>query len=252
MFWGAPIALIGVWPTPLAALVFLAAVGAANTVADASGLTLLQRAVPEEVLARVFGVLESVVLGTIALGAVLAPLLVSWLGVRGALVATGSFLPVLAALVWPRLRALDAVPPPAAAQLELLRAVPIFAPLPSTVLEQLASSLIPVRVAAGEAVFRLGDPGDRFYVIGSGRARWSSSPAEPAVRLGRGGSFGEIALLRDVPRTATTVAVVDAELYALERDEFIAAVTGHPASAEVANSVIAVRLGSLRPGIASV
>lgn len=251
VLWGAPIALIAAWPTPLAALVLLAVVGAGNTVADVSGLTLLQRAVPEGVLARVFGVLESVALGAIALGAVLAPVLVSWLGVRGALVATGSFLPVLAALVWPRLRALDAVPPPASAQLELLRGIPIFAPLPSPVLERLASSLTTVRVAAGEVVFRRGDPGDRFYVIGSGELE-VALPDEPTVRLGRGDSFGEIALLRDVPRTASVRAMEGVELYALERDEFIAAVTGHPASAEAANSVIAVRLGSLRPGIASV
>lgn len=249
VLWGAPIALIAAWPTPLGALLLLGVVGAANTVADVSGLTLLQRAVPEEVLARVFGILESVVLGAIALGAVLAPVLVSGLGVRGTLVATGAFLPVVTALVWRRLRELDAISAPAT--LELLRRIPIFTPLPAPVLERLAASLTPVRVAAGETVFRRGDPGDRFYVV-SGGAVEVILDAGPAARLGRGESFGEIALLRDIPRTATVRAASDVELYALERDEFIAAVSGHPASADAAEAVISVRLGSLRPGVASV
>jgi len=249
VLWGLPIALIGAWPTPAAALVLLAVVGIGNTVADVAGLTLLQRAVPDAVLARVFGILESLVLGAIALGAVVAPILVSGLGVRGALLAVGMFLPILTMLLWRPLRALDAVAAPAG--LELLRSQPIFAPLPAAVLERLASSLTPVSVTAGAEVFRQGDRGDLFYVVGRGEVEVLVD-GRPSTRLGAGAGFGEIALLRDVPRTATVVATRDGELFTLERDEFIAAVTGHPASAEAADAIIAVRLGSLRPGIASV
>jgi MFS family permease len=249
VLWGLPIALIGAWPTPAAALVLLAVVGIGNTVADVAGLTLLQRAVPEVVLARVFGVLESLVLGTIALGAVVAPVLISALGARGALLAVGAFLPILTVVLWRPLRALDAEAAPPG--LELLRSLPIFAPLPGAVLERLASSLTPVPLAAGADVFRQGDHGDLFYLVGRGEVEVLVE-GRPPIRLGAGAGFGEIALLRDVPRTATVVATRDGELFALGRDEFIATVTGHAASAEAADAVIAVRLGSLRPGIASV
>ena len=63
--------------------------------------------------------------------------------------------------------------------------------------------------------------------------------------------FGEIALLRDVPRTATITARTDLDLLALERDDFIAAVTGHAPSAEAAGAVVGARL-STRPVLAPV
>jgi MFS family permease len=251
ILWGAPIALIAVFPDLVPALVLLAVVGVGNTIADIAGLTLLQRAIPDEVLARAFGVLESLWVGTIGLGAVLVPPLIAALGERGALLATGALLPVLAALYWRRLAAIDKEAPPATRELALLRAIPLFAPLPAPTLEHLARSLIPVRVEAGQAVLRQGEAGDRFFVIGSGRAAITAD-GRSLRTLETGDHFGEIALLRDVPRTASVSAQTELELYALERDEFVAAVTGHAASAEAADAVIGARLGSLRAGMASV
>jgi MFS family permease len=249
VLWGIPIVLIGLYPEPPVALLLLGIVGVGTILVDVSGITLLQRAVPDEVLTRVMGVVQSVFVGTLGLGAILAPLLIELLGVRGALVATGALLPVLAALWWRRLSALDEEGP--ARQLDLLLEVPLFRPLPPAAAEQLASSLVPVRIRAGDDVFRQGDAGDRFYIVDSGEVVVTIDRKE-VQRLGRGGYFGEIALLRDVPRTATVTAEVDTDLAALERDEFIAAVTGYAPSAEVADAVIASRLGGLRPGVASV
>ena len=248
--WGIPIALIGVFPEPGPALLFLALVGLGNTLVDVSAFTLLQRAVPDEVLARVFGAVQSLWVATIGIGAILAPVLIAAVDVRGALLITGALLPVLAILARRRVAELDEVPVPER-ELALLRAIDLFAPLPQPTLESLAQALRPVRLAAGEEIFRQGDVGDRYYIVSEGEVEVVADGTVVAV-TGPGGYFGEIALLRDVPRTATVRAKGDVELEALDRDDFIAAVTGHAASAETADSVIATRLGSLRPGLASV
>ena len=243
LLWGVPLALLGIWPSVAAALVLLGILGVGNTLVDVAGLTLLQRAAPDEVRARVFGVLESVFLGTIAIGAILAPLLTSALGARGALIAAGGGLSALVLLLWRPLSAADVTAAATESTLTLLRGIPIFAPLPPVTLEQLASRLSRVRVPAGEVILREGDPGDRFYVIGEGEVEIALDGGPPKT-LGRGAYFGEIALLRDVPRTATVTTRTEVELYVLERDVFIAAVTGHAPSAEAADAVIATRLGS--------
>jgi CRP-like cAMP-binding protein len=118
---------------------------------------------------------------------------------------------------------------------------PIFAPLPPTTIEGLARKLVPVAVTAGETVFRQGDPGDRFYVVEDGRVEiWIDG--EKVADEWPGEAFGEIALLHDVPRTATVTAAEETKLLALERDDFIAAVTGHAPSREAADSIIGERL----------
>jgi CRP-like cAMP-binding protein len=188
---------------------------------------------------------------TIGFGAIAAPLLVTWLGARGALIATGALLPTLSLLLWTRLRALDGVGMAPQDALDLLRALPIFHPLPAPIIEELASKLVVVTTSAGEQVVREGDAGDRFYLIASGEVD-GSAEGRAVATLGPGDYFGEIALLRDVPRTATVVAKTDARLHALERDDFLSAVTGHPESAEAADAVVASRLAGLRPGLGSV
>jgi predicted MFS family arabinose efflux permease len=237
LLWGLPFLVMGVWPNAAVALVMLGVLGIGNTLVDVSGLTLIQRNAPDAVRSRVFGVFESMVAATIGLGAILAPLLIAVLGIRIALVATGLFLPILAGLLWRRLVSLDAGDP---AHLDLLRTIPFFAPLPPQALERLARSLEPVHLAAGAVLFSAGETGDRFYVIESG---------ELAVDLATGVKFegpgrwvGEIALLRDVPRTATVRAVSDASLLALDRDEFLGAVTGHAPTNAAANEIVGERL----------
>jgi MFS family permease len=250
LLWGIPIGLIGVFPEPATALIFLALVGLGNTLVDVSAFTLLQRAVPDEVLARVFGAVQGLWVATIGIGAIVTPLLIAAVGIRGALMITGVFLPILATLFRGRLSQLDEVPVPER-ELGLLHGIDLFAPLPAPTLESLARALIPVRLKAGEELFRQGDIGDRYYIVADGVVEILVD-GQVVRETGPGGYFGEIALLRDIPRTATVRAKNDVELLALDRDDFIAAVTGHAASAEAADSVIAARLGSLRPGLASV
>ena len=153
----------------------------------------------------------------------------------------GLLLPLAVVPTWRRLTEIDATARIATEPLEFLRRIPIFAPLPAPVLERLASIAAEVRVPAGSAVFEQGHAGDRFYVIAEGSAAVEIDGTQTST-LAPGGFFGEIALLRDIPRTATVRAAEDLRLYALERDDFIAAVTGHAPSREAADSVVGSRL----------
>ena len=241
VLWGAPIALIGIWPHEWVALAALAAVGIGNSVLDVAGFTLVQRIVDDAVLARVFGVLETGSYAGVGLGAIAAPALVALAGVRGALVATGLILPGLAVVFWRTLgRINDRVVVPER-QLELVRSQPIFAPLPPATLERIAMKLEPLHHAAGETILREGEAGDRFYIVCGGEAEVAVAGAA-SRRLRPGDAFGEIALLRDVPRTATVTAHSDVDLYGLARSAFVSAVTGSTASSQAADELIDARL----------
>jgi MFS family permease len=246
LLWGAPLILIGVWSEPALAIVLLAVVGAGNSLVDVAAFTLIQRAVPDDVLARVFGVIQFLWIASFGLGGILVVPLVDRLGADGALIVAGAFLPALALLTGRRLLRLDAEAEAPGAELSLLRSIPIFAPLPGTPLEHLATRLVPLRVDAGEVVVRQGDSGDRFYVVVEGEVTISVD-GRVVSELGPGGYFGEIALIRDLPRTATATAVTPVVLYALEREDFLAAVTGHAPSERAAEEVASARLGSVAP-----
>ncbi len=238
---GLPLAILGGLPFAVVAVVALGVLGIGNSIVDVTALTIMQRAVPDAVLGRALGALEGLLLATLGLGAVLAPVLIDLVGPEAALVVTGAVLPTLALVTRPRLRAIDRASG-APESTELLRGVPLLAALPEAVLERLAREAIPVELQAGLPIVREGEPGDRFYVVRSGQVSILGRT------FGPGESFGEIALLRDVPRTATAMAVTDVALVALEREPFVAAVTGHAPSTAAADTVIAARLGSLSAG----
>ena len=242
ILWGAPILLIGLWAKAAPAFVLIGLAGLGLTLVDVAGFTLLQRAVPEEVLARVFGVLHSAFYATGGIGAILAPALISWLGIRGALIVAGAVLPAVTIPSFGLLARIDRTLTVPTAQLHALRAIEMFAPLPAPTLEALASSLTRVQVPAGETVFRQGDHGDRFFIVDSGEIEIDIDGREANV-LGPGDHFGEIALLRDIPRTATARARKETQLYGLDRDAFLGAVTGHAGSSEAAETVVVARLG---------
>jgi MFS family permease len=247
VLWGAPLAAVGIWPHAWVALLALGVLGLGNTLVDVAGLTLLQRTAPPDVIGRVFGVLEMLLVATIGLGAVIAPALIDAFGVRWTLVVAGAFLPLLAALTWRQLRVIDAESH-APAELGLLERLPIFAPLPAPALERLASQLEPVPATPGTVVIRQGDHGDRFYVVESGRLRVSVD-GRAGGELGPGDFFGEIALLRDVPRTASVTAETDALLQALGREAFLDAVTGSAPSARAADAIVGARLAVPAPTV---
>ena len=246
--WGLPIVLVAVWPNLGLALLLLGIVGVGNTIVDVFGVTLLQRSAPEVVVARVFGVLGSVGLLSVALGALVAPGMLALIGVRGTLVVAGALLPVLVVPSWSTLTAIDRDTGIPTDRIALLRAIPIFAPLPEPTVEHLAAELVPAEVPAGTTIFQRGDEGDRFYVIDDGCVEVRADSSAP-IELGRGDFFGEIALLRDVPRTATVTARTNTRLYSLNWDAFIPAVTGHGPSRRAADAVIGARLGGGRAGL---
>jgi MFS family permease len=246
--WGLPIALVAVWPNLGSSLVLLGVVGVGNTMVDVFGVTLLQRSAPEGIVARVFGVLESAGLLAVALGALVAPAVLALLGSRATLVVAGLLLPLLVIPAWPTLRAIDRTASIPTDRIALLRAIPIFAPLAEVTVERLAAELVPSTAPAGTTIFQRGDEGDRFYVVEDGRVEVQVDLGPP-VELGRGDFFGEIALLRDVPRTATVTARTETRLYSLNWDAFVPAVAGHASSRRAADSVIGARLGPPRAGL---
>ena len=238
VLWSAPLVMIAASPTLVSALAAMLLIGVGNSLVDINAYTIIQRMAPPDVMGRVFGALESMAIGGMALGAVLMPLLIEVVGLRSGLLIMGAAVAAMAIAGFAGLRRIDTtlLPPPG---LALLRGVPTLAVLPPPVLERLAQSLVPRTVAPGDDVFREGDAGDMFWVIERGTAVVTSG-GRFLNELRAGDSFGEIALLRDVPRTATVAAANDSELVlqGVEHDDFIAAVTGHGDAAEVADAVV--------------
>jgi MFS family permease len=239
VFWGAPIALMASQPFFAAMLVLLAIVGAANSIEDVAGFTLLQRIIPNEMLTRVLGLIWGLAMGAVAIGSITAPAVVAAIGPRWAFLVVGSILPLLMIVTYRRLVEIDQAVAPSAEQ-ELVDRVPMFAPLSLATKERVASSLVPISVSAGELVIRAGDQGDRFYIVGDGELDIDAGGRHSTAHAAD--YFGEIALLRNVPRTATVKAVVDSQLYALQRDDFLGAVTGHRAAQAAGDAVADARL----------
>ena len=250
LLWGLPIAAIGLVPNLPLALVMLGLVGVGNTLVDVSAITLLQRATPSELHGRVFGVLESVVIASVALGAAATPVLLRVIGDRAALVITGALLPLVTLPLWQRLRRLDA-PTVDPRRIELMLGDPIFAPLPRAIIEQLAGSLEPVSLEPRQVLFEEG--GEGGPLLPDRRGDGARLTRHPGGRPARARS--RIRRDRADPRHAAHSHRNGGDARACWHcagDEFLAAVTGHTTSAEAADAVISSRLLSLRPSLASV
>jgi CRP-like cAMP-binding protein len=226
---GWAVTLAGLGETVVAAVGLAMAVGcgAASAVGFAVAPTLVQRSVAREAMVSASTVLQSLFQVAQAAGAMVAPVLIGRLGLPVALAAAGVSVVVITALVWPQSRKADVLSAEDAAKLAVVRATPALNALPALALEQLARAATHLAVPSGSEVIRQGDPGDRFYMIAAGLADVTVDGLRVGT-LGPGGSFGEIALLRDVPRSATVTAREDLDLVVVDRADFLAAMSGGP------------------------
>jgi MFS family permease len=229
-----PTALLAVVHAPGVAFVLEVVRGAGTLVVDVLAITALQRAVPGDVVARVFGVFFALILGAISLGTVVAPPLVNGPGLHTALYVM-AFAPVAIGLLgYPALVRVDQA---SAARLDefapriaLLEQLGIFASASRPVLERLAAAVVEVAVPAGTAIVREGEDADALYVIASGRvdvtSRGEAGAEDRYIRTMEPGSyFGEIGLLERIPRTATVTAIEDCTLYKIAGDDFLDALS---------------------------
>ena len=239
--WAVPFVVLGAVPTPLTAIAALAVIGVSDPWVNLGFETIPQRLAPDRAISRVYAAADSLSVGAMAVGALMAPLLLDVIGLRWSMVLAGAIVGAYTFTCLPRLRSLDrrlAEPE----GLATLRSIPMFGPVQPSVLEEIGHRLECVSVPAGEVVVREGDPADRFFVIRTGEVEVTQGGAL-LRRENAGDFFGEIGLLRDVPRTATVTALSDTTLWALERSDFLGAVTGTGAARTAAEDVVSRRLG---------
>ncbi len=221
--WGLPLLALAAFPSPVTVVAALAVIGLTEPLYALGSETIPQRVAPADSISRVYTVIDVSLVAPMALSSLLAPWLVDELGLRPAIAIAGAVVVVVGLSRWTQMRDFDRrhAPPPA---LALLHDVPVFAELPPPALERLARSSERVQVPSGSVVLTEGDSSDRFFVIVSGAVEVTQGGRLLRTE-GPGEFFGEIGLLRDVPRTATVTATADCEFLVVERADFLAAVS---------------------------
>ncbi|HXP33598.1 MAG TPA: MFS transporter [Acidimicrobiales bacterium] len=238
----AALALIGAIPRVAPAIILIGIVGLAGSVFDITGRTLLQRSAPSDAIAGLFSILEALMDSGLALGAILVRVAIAVGGLKAALFAPAVVAAILIAGLWRQLQKIDSSATVPQVEIQLLRSIPIFAALPAPSLEGIARDLEPLAVAQGTVVIREGERGDCYYAVADGELDISRADQHLQV-VTRGDGFGEIALIRDVPRQATVTAVTDASLYTLHKEQFVQVVTGHTKAISAVGAIIDRHLG---------
>jgi MFS family permease len=236
------LALISAIDSVAPAILLIGTVGLAGAVFDVTGRTLLQRSAPSDTLAGSFSILEALMDFGLALGAVLVRVAIAIGGLKAALCAPAVVALLLIAGQWRRIQKVDAAATVPQVEIQLLRSISIFAALPAPSLEGIARDLEALTVSQGTVVIKEGEHGDRYYAIAEGELAVSRH-SQFLQMVSRGEGFGEIALIRDVPRQATVTATTDASLYTLDRERFVQAVTGHVTTISAVERVISRHLG---------
>jgi MFS family permease len=241
LLWGLPLVWLAFTPSAAVAYLALVVVGVGNAIEDVAGFTLIARCAGPHSAGRVLGATEFVFQAGLGIGAVAAPLLLHTLGVRGTLGLLGGGLTVLTVAHVRRFARFDMTMPAPGEEVGLLRRLAMFASLPLAVIELLATDLKPHDFAPGTAAVREGEAGDLFYLIVAGSATVNVG-GKPGPSLGAGDCFGEIALLRNIPRVATVVADQPMRTLALEREAFLVAIASNGMSGAAADALVDQRL----------
>lgn len=231
-----PTALMVLVSDPAVAFALQVVRGAGTLVVDVLALTAMQRTLPPNLVARVYGVFIALVLAAISLGAALTPLLLSLFGLTGTLLIYGVGTPLAVLLGYPRLLHVDRLAKQRLVELQpklrALEASPLFAALGRANLEHLAVAATEISPPIGTLIIRQGDPADAMYLIEEGTVAVTVQGADglhhPVAELTAGDYFGEVALLDNVPRTADVRVVEDSRLFKIDRDTFLSAAGHHP------------------------
>jgi hypothetical protein len=257
-----PTALLAVTHSPGLAFASEILRGASTLVVDVLAITSLQRAVPKEQLARVFGVFWAFVLASISLGTIVAPALISGFGLRAGIVILAAAPFAVGLAGYPSLVAIDrraqVQAQALAPRVAVLEGLGIFAAASRTVLERLAAAASEARFAPGTAIVREGDPANALYVLVEGEvevtARGEAGGREKLLRrMAAPSYFGEIGVLERIPRTATVTALTECRCEQIDGETLLDALTAAPPSAtlmENARSRLALTHPSRAPTFA--
>jgi hypothetical protein len=229
--------LIGAWRNVDLTVVLIIIVGFGGLIYDVTSQTLMQRVAPPDSIAGSFMIREALANVGLAVGVIVVRVVIALFGLKVALFAPAILGCIVIGALWHRLRTVDDAAVVPQVEIQLLRSLTLFASLPMQTIEGLARRLAPTLVARGDNVITAGEPGDSYYCVADGELTVTRDGLV-VNHVIRGDGFGELALLRDVPRQATVTADSDVVLYRLDKSSFLEMISSSPSAALMAETVI--------------